>query len=257
MSIFIPIKQVPDTETKVRLNSDKTGLDLASVKWVINPYDEFALEEGLRLKEKTQKLVKVITVGPMNRTKDSLITALAMGADEAISVDSDKELDSFLTAQALKLAIEKEGDISYILTGKSGIDHNMSSVSQMLAEFLNLPHVTVVSKIDWAEGICTVTRDVEGGKKEIFEVKGPAVLGATKGLNTPRYASLPGIMKAKKKPMKQISLSDLGVGEENKKISFSHFELPAERAGLKNMEGTPQEQVNQLVDLLKNEAKVL
>ena len=233
-------------------------MDLYDIKWIMNPYDEFAVEEALRLKEKTSLPVCVLSVGPKSRISECLRTALAMGADEAVAIDAPENLDNFSTAKALSLAIQKEGPLEYIFTGKLAIDDNMSCVSQMLAEFLNLPHVTVVSKFESSgPQQAFVTREVEGGEKEILEIKGPAVLGATKGLNTPRYASLPGIMKAKKKPLKNFHITELGVTEQDQKIHFSHFELPKERGPVKHIEGEPQQQAEELIRLLRQEAKVL
>ncbi len=257
MDLFVAIKQVPDTESKIQICSDGSSIDTSHIKWILNPYDEFAVEEALKLREKLNCLVKVITLGPKARTVETLRTALAMGADEAIAIDAPEDTDHFSTAKALKLAIKKEGNFHYIFTGTLAIDDNMSSVSQMLAEFLNIPHIVVVSQFENQKNTALITRDLEGGEKEILEVKGACVVGATKGLNTPRYASLPGIMKAKKKPLKEYSLSELGVTESDRKISFSHFQLPKEKKPVKFLEGTAQQQADQLVELLKTEDKVL
>lgn len=255
MKIFVCVKQVPDTESKIQLKADKSGIEETGLKWVLNPYDEFAVEEALKLKGTTQDTVVVLSVGPKSRVVDSLRTALAMGADEAIVIDSPEGTDTFQSAKMLAEAIKKEGDIRIVFAGKLSIDGNSSSVGQMLAEFLEIPHVTVASKFEFQEGSVTVERDIEGGAKEIFKLKTPCLVAANKGLNTPRYASLPGIMKAKKKPLKELSASDLG--SVSAKVKLKNFTLPPEKPPVKMIEGTPQEQAKKLVDLLMNEAKVL
>ena len=257
MKIAICIKQVPDTETKIRLNANKTGIDETGVKWVVNPYDEFAIEEAIKTKEALgQGQVTVYTLGPKSRVVDSLRTALAMGADEAVAIDCTESLDAFATAKALAAAIQKEGGVDMVFTGKLAIDDNGSSVSQMIAEMLKIPHATVVSKLERGSGTVTVEREVEGGTKEVLELKGSAVLAANKGLNTPRYASLPGIMKAKKKTVKEYSWTDLGVSASDVKVRFKNLELPPEKPPVKMIDGTPDEQAKTLVNLLMNEAKV-
>ena len=257
MKIVVCIKQVPDTETKIKLNSDSSGIDTSGVKWVMNPYDEFAVEEAIKLKTEKSGSLTVISVGPKKRVVDSLRTALAMGADDAIVIDTEDELDSFATAKALSKALEKEGPFDMVFTGKLAIDDNASAVSQMLAEFMGFPHSTVVSKFEAGDGKVTVERDADGGSKETLELSGPAVIGANKGLNQPRYASLPGIMKAKKKPLKEIAFSELGVEATAQKVTYKNFQLPPEKPPVKMIEGEPAAQAKQLVELLRDEAKVL
>jgi electron transfer flavoprotein beta subunit len=258
MRIFVCIKQVPDTETKIKLNSDNSAIDESGIKWIVNPYDEFAIEEALKLKTTVgDAKVTAISVGPKKRVTDALRTAMAMGADDGIIIDTDQYLDAHATGKALATAIKKQESYDFVFTGKLAIDGNASSVSQYLAEFLDIPHVTVVSGFKAEDGKYTMEREVEGGTKEIFEVNGPAVLGANKGLNTPRYASLPGIMKAKKKPLEEFALSDLGFEETDIKVSFSNFEMPEEKPPVKFIEGDPAQQAQELVRLLKDEAKVL
>lgn len=257
MKIFVCVKQVPDTETKIQIKPDKSGIEEASIKWVMNPYDEFAVEEALKLKATTSDAVVVLSVGP-KRVVDSIRTALAMGADEGIAIDAPDTLDSYQTARILAEAIKKEGENRVVFTGKLAIDGNGSAVSQMLAEFLDIPHATVVSSFTYSGESATVEREVEGGTKETFKLSLPAVVAANKGLNTPRYASLPGIMKAKKKPLKEYSLNDLGFADFAKpKMTFKNFSLPPEKPAVKMITGSPTEQAKELVDLLMNEAKVL
>lgn len=257
MKIYVCVKQVPDTETKIQLKTDQSGIEEGSIKWVMNPYDEFAVEEALKLKASTSDTVVVLSVGPKSRVTDTLRTALAMGADEAVVIDAPETIDSYQSASLLAEAIRKEGDIRMVFAGKLAIDDNGAGVGQMIAEKLDIPHATVVSKMDYAEGKVVVERDVEGGSKEVFTLKTPCVVAANKGLNTPRYASLPGIMKAKKKPLKEFSASELGLGDLSSKMRFKNYALPPEKPPVKMIEGSPEEQAKKLVDLLLNEAKVL
>ncbi len=257
MKIFVCVKQVPDTETRIQIKADKSGIEETGVKWVLNPYDEYAVEEALKLKEsKGAGTVTVISVGPKVRVSESLRTAMAMGADDAIVIDTTESLDAFWTARALANVIQKEGAPDLIFAGKLAIDDNAASVPQILAEFLSLPHVTVVSKLSYEGGV-TAEREVEGGAREVFTIQGPCVLAANKGLNTPRYASLPGIMKAKKKPLKEISLADAGVQPDKLKTRLKDFQLPPEKPAVKMIAGDASAQAKELVRLIMEEAKVL
>lgn len=258
MKIYVCIKQVPDTETKIKLNPDKTSIDATGVKWVMNPYDEFAVEEALKSKQANAgSTVTVISLGPKKRVIDSLRTALAMGADDAIVVDAPEGTDCNTTAKALAKVIADEGDQSLIFTGKLAIDDNASSVSQMLAEYLGIPHTTVVSKLEHNGESVTVEREVEGGAREVVQMKTPALIGANKGLNMPRYASLPGIMKAKKKPVKELELNALGVGDNAQKVTFFDFALPEAKPACQMIDGDSDAQVAELARRLREEAKVL
>lgn len=259
MRIFVCIKQVPDTETKIKIKPDGSGIDEAGVKWIINPYDEYAVEEALKLKEANggTPTVTVLTVGPKRRVVEALRTAMAMGADDGIAIDCEQELDAFLAAQALSKAIEKEGAYDLIFTGKLAIDDNAASVSQMLAEMLKIPHTTVVSKFTWKAGETEVERETEGGTRELVSMRGPCVVACNKGLNSPRYASLPGIMKAKKKPLKEMALADLGLNPSLLKTKLKNYQLPAEKPAVKMLQGDPQAQAAELVQLLRNEAKII
>ncbi len=257
MKIFVCIKQVPDTETKIKITPDLKGIDSAGIKWVINPYDEYAIEEALKLRESQPgSQVWVLTVGPKSRANDSLRTALAMGADEAIVINADG-LDSFATAKALAEVIRTEGGAQVIFSGKLAIDDNAASVPQMMAEFLNIPHTTVVSKFHLAAENIVVERDTEGGSKEVVQMMAPAVVAANKGLNLPRYASLPGIMKAKKKTIKEIEYSTLNLPAADQKVSYTGMTLPAEKPAVKMITGDSVAQVSELVKMLRDEAKVL
>lgn len=257
MKIFVCIKQVPDTETKIKISADQSTIDTAGIKWVMNPYDEYAVEEANKLREANPGAqVFAISVGPKTRVVESLRTALAMGADEAIVVNADG-LDNFSTAKALAEAIKAEGGAQMIFTGKLAIDDNSSAVSQMVAEFLNIPHTTVVSKFTYGAESVVVERDIEGGAKEVVQMMNPSLVAANKGLNMPRYASLPGIMKAKKKVIKEVEASALNISAANNKVTYSGLALPAEKPAVKMLSGDSTTQVSELVKLLRDEAKVL
>lgn len=258
MKIFVCIKQVPDTETKIKINAGKNGIDTAGVKWVMNPYDEFAVEEALKLKQANPAAnVTVLSLGPKQRVVDALRTALAMGADDAIVIDAPENVDCNATAKALAAAILQEGAYNLIFTGKLAIDDNAASVSQMLAEYLKIPHTTVVTKFSQDGEKVVVEREIEGGSREVVQMAMPAVVGANKGLNMPRYASLPGIMKAKKKPVKELAFSALGVGAEQIKVKYENYELPAEKPACRMIAGEPAQQSAELARLLREEAKVI
>ena len=258
MKVFVCIKQVPDTETKIKLNADRSFIDTTGIKWIMNPYDEYAVEEALKFKQSHPHTnITVVSLGPKKRVVDALRTALAMGADEGIVIDAPENLDSYVTAKALAKAISDEGVPHLVFTGKLAIDDNAASVSQHLAEFLNLPHTTVVSKFDVNGENFTVEREVEGGSREVVQLLGPCVIAANKGLNQPRYASLPGIMKAKKKPLRELNFNSLNVNESERKFTFSHFALPPEKPPVKFLEGDIETQVKTLALLLREEARVI
>lgn len=262
MNIFVCIKQVPDTETKVRPNGDGTFIETDSIKWIMNPYDEFAVEQALLFKAANSGAsVTVVRVGGV-KDSEALRTAMAMGADEAILVDAPDNLDSYSIAKALKGAIEKSGKSpDLVLTGKQAIDDDCLQVPQLLAQMLDLPSVSVIVGFEGDANELTLKREVDGGALEVYNVKLPAVVACNKGLNTPRYASLPGIMKAKKKPLTTHSLSDVGVSDEDRRIVYSDFQLPPEKPAGKKFEATDpakqREVVKEVVSLLRNEAKVI
>lgn len=257
MKFFVCIKQVPDTETKIKLTGDALSIDSTGVKWVMNPYDEYAVEEGVKLRDANPgSQLWVLSVGPKKRTVESIRTALAMGADEGIAIDSPENIDPFQTAKALALTIQQEGDGQVIFTGRLAIDDNASSVSQMLAEFLNIPHTTVVSKFALTGENIVVDRDADGGAKEIVQMMAPAVVAANRGLNMPRYASLPGIMKAKKKVIKDVEWASLNLGAAAKTKVLS-MELPPEKPAVKMLSGDASAQTSALVKSLRDDAKVL
>jgi len=259
MNIFVLITQVPDTETKIRITADKKGIETNDVKWIINPYDEFAIEEALKTKEKLKEgTVTVVTVGP-DRTVEALRTAVAMGADNAIHVKMDiPNADTYLVSKAYAEVLKKENP-SIVFTGKQAIDDDQAALVSFVAELCNMPSVTLVGKVDISQDKKSVQtqREIEGGTKLVIDSSLPAVLGVDKGLNTPRYASLPGIMKAKKKEIKTYQLADLGLGSETLKTTDSEYQLPAERTAGKKLSGDAGAQAAELVKLLREEAKVI
>lgn len=257
MKLFVCIKQVPDTETKIRINSESNGIDTSSIKWIINPYDEYAIEEAIRLKESTpNSSVTVLTVGPKKRASEVLRTALAMGADEGILIDVLENVDSLLTAELLAAVIRSEAPFDLIFVGKSSIDNNASSVGPMVAQLLSIPHASGISKLSLDSNKITVEREVDGGTKEILQIQTPALVTTSKGLNTPRYANLPGIMKAKKKQLKEVEISTLNIALKAK-TNLINYRMPQETPATKILTGEISQQVAELVRLLRDEAKVL
>lgn len=259
MNLYVLLKQVPDTETKIRLKPDGSGIEKNDIKWIISPYDEFAIEEALKIKEAAKAgTVTVLTVGP-DRAVEALRTAVAMGADNAVHVTTDTdELDSYLVSRALAEALKKDKP-DLILAGKQAIDDDQGAVFGYVAELLNLPSASVVVKVELANDRKSLRahREVEGGAKHVLELPVPCVVAVNKGINTPRYASLPGIMKAKKKEIKSFTLADLGLSGETPRTKQSGYELPPERKAGKRIEGDPATQVKELVRLLREEAKVI
>ncbi len=258
------VKSVPDTETRVRLAGDR--LDKSEIKYILNPYDEFAVEEAVRKKEAgLVDEVVIISMGPA-RAQEAIRSALAMGGDRGVHIEDDAldGSDAYVTAKVLVEAFKKEGGLDafqLLMFGQRAIDGDTWSVPEMVAEMLGIPAVTNIVKLDVEGNKAVAVRMVEGGE-EIFEVELPAVFAGRKGLNEPRYPSLPNIMKAKRKPINKYSLSDLGLSadEVGKSGSFTEvlkYELPPERTAGRKVEGEPEEVVKELIKFLKEEAKVL
>lgn len=257
MNIYVCIKQVPDTETKIKINSDATGIDGTGIKWILSPYDEFAVEEGLRLREKNAgSTVTVISAGPA-RVVESIRTALAMGADNGIHIELPETADNFMTAKALAAALKKEAKVDILFSGKEAIDDGSAQVTQLLAEHMDIPSVTVVLGVEYSPTSVKCKREVEGGAFEMIEAPLPAIIAAQKGMNEPRYASLPNIMKAKKKEVKALKMADLGITDGDQKIRFKNFQLPPPKQAGKKIAGDPATQAKELVRLLHEEAKVV
>lgn len=262
MNIFVCVKQVPDTETKIKPNGDGTFIETDSIKWIMNPYDEFAVEQALLVKAANAgSTVTVVRVGSVKDT-EALRTAMAMGADDSILVEANDNLDSYSIAKALKGAIEKSGKAAdLILCGKQAIDDDCLQVPQVLAQMMSLPSVAVIVGFEQDGEKITVKREIEGGALEVYEVNTPVVLATNKGINTPRYASLPGIMKAKRKPLQQLTLADVGVSDDDRRVKYSNFELPPEKPAGKKFDAMDEAAaagvVAEVVGLLRNEAKVI
>jgi len=259
MKIGVLLKQTPDTETRVKIKPDGSGIEEGEIKWVINPYDEYAVEEALRLKEAAgSSEVVVISAGP-KRSIDSIRQAMAMGADRAIHINTDGSfLDSYLTAVVLAKAVEKE-NFDIFFAGKQAVDDDNVQVSHGVARLLNCPCIWPVEHIELSGGgkSVTVTRPVSGGIKEIIEMTLPGIICCDKGEHDPRYASLPGIMKAKSKPVQEIPVATL-VGGETAKVKWSGFTLPPERKAGKILKADDLEQVcDELIRLLREEAKAI
>ena len=247
MKILVTVKRVVDFNVKVRVKADGSGVETANVKMSMNPFDEIAVEEAVRLKEKgTAQEVVVVTLGPQ-ACQDTLRTAMAIGADRAIHLLTDAEFEPLGVAKALKKIADKEKP-DLIIMGKQAIDDDCNQTGQMLAALLNWPQGTFASKVVPAQGTINVTREVDGGL-ETVQLKLPAVVTTDLRLNEPRYASLPNIMKAKKKPIETITpdAADLAIHVKTLKVA----EPPKRKGGIK----VPD--VATLVDKLKNEAKVI
>lgn len=258
MKIAVLVKQCPDTETKAKLGPN--GLDLAGVKFILNPYDEFAVEEAIKTRDATKGTATVISLGP-DRVIDAERTALAMGCDDAIHIkvseDEYKNCDSYVVAKALSEIIKKNA-YQIVFCGKQAIDDDALAVPQMVAELMNWSRATVVTKIEGVtDAKIKARRAADGGAEEVVELTAPAIIAAHKGLNTPRYASLPGIMKAKQKKVEVVPLESLGLGAKDSKIENISFELPPEKAAGKVFKGSPEELAQQIVTALRNEAKVI
>jgi electron transfer flavoprotein beta subunit len=249
MKILVPVKRVVDYNVKIRVKADATGVDLANVKMSMNPFDEIAVEEALKLRE-AGKATEVVAVSIGTAScQETLRTALAMGADRAILVETDAELQPLAVAKLLKAVVAKESP-QLVIAGKQAIDDDANQVGQMLAALLDWAQVTFASKVVADGGKLTVTREIDGGL-ETVEVALPAVLTADLRLNTPRYATLPNIMKAKKKPLDTLKPADLGVDVSPRLKTLKVVEPPKRKGGVMVKD------VAELVAKLKSEAKVI
>ena len=249
MKILIPIKRVNDYNVKVRPNQANTDVDLSNVKMAVNPFCEIALEEAIRLKEGGNATeIIAVSVGD-EKNQEQLRTALALGADRAILVKTDKALQPLDVSKVLVKVYEKESP-NLVIMGKVGIDGDHNQTGQMFSALTNLPQITFASKVELNGNDVEVTREIDGGL-ETLNSSLPAVITTDLRLNEPRYASLPNIMKAKRKPLEELSVDDLGVEISNNVETIS-VELPPER-----QEGVKVESVDALIDKLKNEAKVI
>lgn len=257
MQIYVCVKHVPDTAANIKIVGE-TGYNDSACKFIANPYDEYAIEAAVQLVEKQGGEAVVVTVGPEAAT-GTLRSAMAMGAARGILVKVDSQfLDSDVTARALKAAIEADGkQADLILTGKGSVDTEGFQTMYRLAGAMGLPVVNEIVKLDVDGGKATVEREIGAGSREVLEANLPCVLGATKGLNEPRYPKFPDIMKAKKKPVDQKALSDLGIDPSGAKTKLLKLEAVPERSGAQMIEGPIPDQVSELVRILREEEKVL
>ncbi|MDQ0340956.1 electron transfer flavoprotein beta subunit [Caldalkalibacillus uzonensis] len=255
MNILVLMKRTFDTEEKVQIENNAIVDD--GVEFVINPYDEYAVEEAIKLRDEHGGEVTVLTVGPAEAEKE-IRTALAMGADKAILVeDEDLNGDEHTIAHVLA-AIIKDREFDIILGGNVSVDNGAGQVAVRVAELLDIPQVTTITKLDINGHTAVAERDVEGDV-EIVEVSLPALFTAQQGLNEPRYPSLPGIMKAKKKPLERLTVEDLNLNldEIGAKTEVLEYFLPPEKQAGRILEGELTDQVQELVQLLRDEAKVV
>ena len=249
MKILVPVKRVVDYNVKVRAKSDESGPDLSNAKMAINPFCEIAIEEAVRIKEAgNAEEVVAVSVGD-SASQEQLRTCLALGADRAILVETDESVEPLGVAKALKEVVSKESP-DLIILGKQAIDGDSNQTGQMLAAMLDLPQGTFASEVDIQDGKVQVTREIDGGLQTL-SLTMPAIITTDLRLNEPRYASLPNIMKAKKKPLETLQSEDLGLDLAPRQNTLK-VSPPPERAA-----GIMVESIDQLVDKLKNEAKVI
>lgn len=249
MKALVAVKRVVDYNVKVRVKSDQSGVDIANVKMSMNPFDEIAVEEAVRLKEKGL-ITEVVAVScGEKKCEETLRTAMAIGADRGILIETDAELQPLAVAKLLKAVLDKE-QAQIVLLGKQAIDDDANQTGQMLAALADLPQATFASKVEVTDGKVSVTREVDGGL-ETLQLSLPAVITADLRLNEPRYVTLPNIMKAKKKPLDKLSPQELGVDVTPRLKTLKVAEPPQRSAGVKVAD------VAELVSKLKNEAKVI
>ncbi len=249
MKVLVPVKRVVDYNVKVRVKPDNSGVELANVKMAMNPFDEIAVEQAIRLKEAGQAdEVIAVSIGP-DQSQETIRTALAMGADRGIHVPAAHETEPLAIAKVLQAIIGREGP-GVVIMGKQAIDDDSNQTGQMLSALMGWPQATFASGVEIEGSTLKVIREVDGGLEHVTSSL-PAVITVDLRLNEPRYASLPNIMKAKKKLLDQISLEDLGVDAGQRLTTIKVEEPPAREAGIK------VGSVNELVEKLKNEAKVI
>ena len=249
MKVLVPVKRVIDYNVKVRVKADNSGVELANVKMAMNPFDEIAVEQALRLKETDgAEEVVVVSIGPA-QNQETIRTALAMGADRGIHIEASHDIEPLAVAKLLKAIVERETP-GLVLVGKQAIDDDCNQTGQMLAALLGWAQGTFVSALEVAGDKAKIVREVDGGLEHL-EIQMPAIVSVDLRLNEPRYASLPNIMKAKKKPLDSLTVDELGV-DINPRLTIIKVEEPAAReAGIKVAD------VKELVEKLKNEVKVI
>ncbi len=278
MKIVVIVRQTPDTEAKIAANSSGNGIDENGLKWILNPFDEFAVEEAVKIKESNGAEVIVLGIGP-DRALETIRTALAMGGDSAIHIKDENfgNTDSYATAKLIASKIKAMGDVDLIVAGKRWIDEESGQVPIQVAAELDIPQATIATKVDVDEGAKTVKvqSEIEGGQR-ILELSFPALVTTERGINEPRYASLPGIMKAKKKPLEEVTvdsvnLEELGLTSENLGIEGSRYkvdsiDIPVINRSLNVLKGGNSDMVESgevqavaenLTKLLREEAKII
>jgi electron transfer flavoprotein beta subunit len=259
MKILVAVKQVPDTATQVKLGADSRGIDAAGITWIVSPYDEYAVEEALRIKDKRgQTEVVVVTLGP-ERAKEALRSCLAMGCDRAIHINDPglADADTLMTARVLAAVVKPEAP-QLVLCGRQAIDDDMGAVPAQLAEVLGWPcaYWVMEESVDGDGKTVRVARQVEGGL-EVFELPMPAVLTCQKGLNEPRYPTLKGIMGAKKKEIREVKAGDLGLGALDRQLNIVSLEALPPRPPGRIIPGDVATAVKELVRALREDAKAI
>ena len=256
MKIFVCVKHVPDTAAKITVVEGSGFAE--TCKFIVNPYDEYAVEEAVRLVEQTGTgEVVIITVGK-EAAVNTMRSALAIGAHRGILVKTEAQfVDSGLTSQALQKAIEQDGGADLIICGKQSIDSEGMQTSYRLAQILGLPVVSDVVDLKVGDGQVIAEREIGGGTRQVVQMSMPCVIGATRGLNEPRYPKLPDIMKAKKKEIKQIEIAELGLDQGSPLTEIVNLEAVPERGQARMMQGSTREAVEELVKILKEEEKVI
>ena len=254
MQIYVCVKHVPDTAANIKITGEAQFDE--SVKFVLNPYDEYGIEQAIQLVKDNGGEVIVVTVGKESAV-NTMRSALAMGATRGILVKTETQfLDSTLTSLALQKAINEDGAPDLIFTGKQSVDSEGSQTHYRLAQAFDMPVVTEVVALELKEGRAVVEREIGGGVKEVIEIQTPCVIGATKGLNEPRYPKLPDILKAKKKEVKLIDIADLGIDSAAGKTQIQELEPVPERSEARMLDGNPGEIAAQLVDIIKEETGI-
>ena len=262
MEIVVLVKQVPDTESLIEIDGDGISIKTQDIKWVMNPYDEIAVEEALQIRDAQGGTVTIVSLGP-DKAVETIRTALAMGADKGIHINDPaaEGSDPLATARILAAAV-KENSFDLIIAGHRAVDEDNYQVAAAVAEFLDIPQVSMVVKAELADGKIKCQRTIEGGTVTV-EAALPALFTTQRGLNEPRYASLPGIMKAKKKPVDVKTIADLGIdsataGAANRKVKIKALSLPPEREAVKMIEGeSAQEKAAELVRVLHEDVKLV
>ena len=278
LKIVVIVRQTPDTEAKIQANASGNGIETSDIKWILNPFDEFAVEEAVQIKEATGAELIVLTVGP-DRSVEALRTALAMGGDSSIHIKDESfgEMDSYALAKVIASKIKAMGDVDLIFAGKKWIDEESGQVAIQVAEELAIPQAPLATRVAVDEGAkkVKVQSEIEGGQR-IVEMTFPALITCERGLNEPRYASLPGIMKAKKKPLEEVLIDSIdleetgltqdGLGSAGSRIKVDSIDIPVIKRSLNIIKGEKADTVQadeiqkaseNLAKLLREEAKIL